>query len=461
MFLVIKQETLSLKAKKQCIMKILNYFLSHYGTDKSSIEYKRAKALSLILMFSITLITLLFFNNLFKGLVNEMIVDIVLSGLLLGALFIIKNGKEKLAGNILSLAIIILQIVAMFANPYKSIIPYQFYIFFLMILFAAMFGQRRVMIISTVLVMVSTIILYNTNKEFVPDKLKEITHHSITVFEIIIFIVSVLSFLFTNFINQAITELSKNAEKMKVQNAEMKKIVSQVKQSAYDLTSASQQLSSISQEISKRANEQAATTEEISASMEEMLATIIANTESAEETYVKTADSSDRLQKGSKTIMQTIELVNKIAGETKAISDIAFQTNILSLNASIEAAAAGEAGKGFAVVAKEVRALAERSKEALDKINELSEKGKHMSEEASKALNESLPEMKNSAKQIRKIAYSGKEQQSGADQINNSIQQLADITNRNSAAAEEMSASAEQLSAQAESLKEIVSNFKS
>jgi len=440
-------------------MKILNYFLSQFGEDKSSIEYKRARALSLILMFTTVLITLLFFHNLTKGLVNEMIVDVVLGGILTGALFMIRKRKEKLAGNILSLAIIILQIAAMFANPYKSIIPYQFYIFFVVILFAAMFGNRNILTISTFLVIVSTIILYNINKEFIPKDLTNITRHGLIVFEVIIFIVYVLSFLFTNFINQAITELSKSAEKMSIQNAEMKKVVNQVKQSAYDLTGASQQLSAISQEISKRANEQAATTEEISASMEEMLATIVANTENATSTYEKTEKSSKTLEDSSQIIMKTIDLVNKIADETVAISDIAFQTNILSLNASIEAAAAGEAGKGFAVVAKEVRALAERSKTALDKINELSETGKSMSQQAGKALNESLPEMKNSAERIKEIASASKEQQSGADQINNSIQQLSEITNQNSAAAEEMSASAEELSAQAESLKEIVANF--
>ncbi len=439
--------------------KLVDYFLINLSDDKSSIRYKRAKAFSLILIFAAGLITLLFFNNLIKGLVNEIIVDIVLFIVITAALFIIKSGKEKLAGNILSLAIIVLQIVAMFANPYKSIIPYQFYIFFVMILFSAMFGSRSVLSVSTVLIIISTIVLYNVNQEYIPNELKDITKHSLMVYEVLILIAFMLSFLFTNFINQAIHELSESAEKMKEQNKAMHEIVKQVKQSAFDLTSAGEQLSSISQEISKRANEQAATTEEISASMEEMLASIISNAEKAENTYSTTVVSAEKLENSRQVIIQTIDLVNKIAGETESISDIAFQTNILSLNASIEAAAAGEAGKGFAVVAKEVRALAERSKEALDKINNLSETGKQMSQEAGEALNQSLPEMKTSAQKIKDIALASKEQQSGANQINNSVQQLSEISNQNSAAAEEMSASAEELAAQAEALKEIIAGF--
>lgn len=291
------------------------------------------------------------------------------------------------------------------------------------------------------------------------DEMKTISKHGLVVYEVLILIAFTLSFLFTNYINQAISELSENSQLIKAQNQSMKRIVNEVKQSAFDLTNASQQLSSISQEISKRANEQAATTEEISASMEEMLATITSNTEKAENTFSKTEDSSEKLESSRQVIMQTIDLVNKIASETEAISDIAFQTNILSLNASIEAAAAGDAGKGFAVVAKEVRALAERSKAALDKINELSETGKQMSQQAGEALNLSLPEMKTSAERMKDIAIAGKEQEAGANQINNSVQQLSEISNQNSAAAEEMSASAEELSAQAESLKEIITGF--
>lgn len=401
--------------------RILGLILEKYAENKSSIRYKRTKALSLILFASSILILFLFINNIIKGLFVELVTDIFLLAVLIGAQFIIKSGREKLAGNIISIFITVLVIFAMFVHPVKSVLPYQFYVFFVMIIFSAMFGSRRVLSTVSFLAIISTIILFNVNEAFMTDEMKTISKHGLVVYEVLILIAFTLSFLFTNYINQAISELSENSQLIKAQNQSMKRIVNEVKQSAFDLTNASQQLSSISQEISKRANEQAATTEEISASMEEMLATITSNTEKAENTFSKTEDSSEKLESSRQVIMQTIDLVNKIASETEAISDIAFQTNILSLNASIEAAAAGDAGKGFAVVAKEVRALAERSKAALDKINELSETGKQMSQQAGEALNLSLPEMKTSAERMKDIAIAGKEQEAGANQINNSV----------------------------------------
>ncbi len=252
-------------------------------------------------------------------------------------------------------------------------------------------------------------------------------------------------------------DIARSTAKM---TSELNKVVGQILNNSNELTGASQSLSSISQKVTQNSNEQAATTEELASSMEEILTTIQSNTKNAETTSEKSEKTSKNLTRSSDVILQTIDLVDQISKNIIIISDISFQTNILSLNASIEAANAGIKGKGFAVVAQEISKLADKSKKASIEIETLSKKGKTMSGIAKKVLEKVLPEISENAEILKVIARASQEQSSGANQINDSIQQLTKTTNGNTVSAEEMNTSAEKLSAQAEQLKQIVSNFK-
>ena len=240
----------------------------------------------------------------------------------------------------------------------------------------------------------------------------------------------------------------------------LNKLVLQIKTNSQGLADASNQLSSISQEMSQSSNEQASTTEEISSSMEQMLATISSNVEKADNTSKISSKSAKKMEQSKELIIQTLNSVSEISEKIKIISTIADKTDVLSINAAIEAARAGEAGKGFAVVAQEIRKLADRTSLASEEIGELSKSNKNMSQVTSHQIGKVIPEILESAKLVNNIVTASKEQLTGVEGINNSIQQLMDITNQNSASSEEMSASAEQLSAQAEQLKEIIAMFK-
>ncbi len=242
-------------------------------------------------------------------------------------------------------------------------------------------------------------------------------------------------------------------------NINFREILTNLNDTAITVLDASSQLNSASQDVSERANEQAATTEEIASSMEEMLVVIESNTEKAKHTEDIVTKSVTDLETGNEIFLRTIKAVSDISKKASVISDIAFQTNILSLNASIQAAKAGTAGKGFSVVADEIRTLADKSKYSSEEINELSEIGKLVSKEAKEKFEKIMPEIKKSSNLVNFIASASKEQQKGLENINISIQQLTEITNKNSASAEEMSASAEELSTQAEQLKSLISVF--
>jgi methyl-accepting chemotaxis protein len=240
----------------------------------------------------------------------------------------------------------------------------------------------------------------------------------------------------------------------------LKEVVINIRAGAENIDVASSQISLSSQQISQGATELAASTEEISASMEQMVSNIQQNTENAQQTEKISSLASDSMVEMSKIGRESFDSISTIARKITIINDISFQTNLLALNAAVEAARAGEHGRGFAVVAAEVRKLAERSKLAADEIGDLSRNSLQITEETRESLDTLVPEIQKTSQLVKEISAASLEQNSGANQINVTLQQLNVVTQQNAASSEEMATSADELSTQAESLKQAVAYFK-
>ena len=437
-------------------MKILDNFLTKVSSDKSSIKYKKAKTLFVIVSITFILIFLMMIKNFVSGNINPGIVGVFILSSLIVVLFIIKKGKVLLAGSIVTLAILLVEIFAMITNPIKTIIPYQYYVFFIMILISAMYSPKYILATTYLLVITSTSFWYFQNKSSIPADLQEITQYSFIIYQILILMNFIFSYILTTYVNQAISDLSKKNNKIEKQQQKMVKVAQKLKQNVKEVMQASDMQRTVSEQITESTSEQAATTEEISSSMEQMLITIQSNTQSIDEMYKKSNKSSAKLEKSSKVILQMIDLADDISKKINIISDISNKTDILSINASIEASHAGDYGRGFAIVAQEIRKLADESKLSAKKIKKLSKNSSNISQIARKVLENIIPEIVNNAKVLEKITTANKEQSIGADAINDSIQQLSSTTNQNSASAEEMSYAAEQLSTQAKQLSNAV-----
>ncbi|MDD2888451.1 MAG: cache domain-containing protein [Aliarcobacter sp.] len=196
-------------------------------------------------------------------------------------------------------------------------------------------------------------------------------------------------------------------------------------------------------------NEAAASLEETAAAIEEITSNIRNNTENIAKmaTYsnrvTASANDGEKLANQTTQAMDEINVqVNSINEAISVIDQIAFQTNILSLNAAVEAATAGEAGKGFAVVAAEVRNLASRSAEAAKEIKSIVEnattkanQGKLIAGNMINGYKELNQNITNTINLIQDIEMSSKEQLTGIEQINDAVNQLDQQTQKNAAVA--------------------------
>jgi methyl-accepting chemotaxis protein len=226
--------------------------------------------------------------------------------------------------------------------------------------------------------------------------------------------------------------------------------------------------------LSTKANEQAASIEETAASLEEITSLTRNNTENSIKMgefgkSVKTSvnEGQELANKTANSMEEINEKVTSINEAITVIDQIAFQTNILSLNAAVEAATAGEAGKGFAVVAQEVRNLAARSAEAAKEIKDLVEDANAKANEGKIISSEMINGYENLNQQISKnisiideVTSASKEQMSGIEQINDAMTMLDRVTQENAEEANQTTTISNEVSILANKLVEDAKNKK-
>ncbi len=234
------------------------------------------------------------------------------------------------------------------------------------------------------------------------------------------------------------------------------RIIGGLNDGADQVNAAAGQVSSASQQLAAGASEQASSLEETSSALEQMAAMTRTNAANAKEANELSARSHRDAGSGNETMGAISESSGQISKIIKVIEEIAFQTNLLALNAAVEAARAGEHGKGFAVVADEVRNLAQRAAQASREITGLIEDSVSRAKEGTDAMQAIVGGVAKVSELIDGIATASEEQAQGVDQVNTAVSQMDKVTQQNAAGAEESASAAEELSAQAAAVKSMV-----
>ncbi|WP_430424679.1 methyl-accepting chemotaxis protein [Phenylobacterium sp.] len=240
----------------------------------------------------------------------------------------------------------------------------------------------------------------------------------------------------------------------------LRDVVANAAKASSEVAAGSQQLSATAEQVSQGATEQAASVEEASASMEEMAANIKQTADNAAQTEQIARQSAKDAEASGEAVTRAVTAMQTIAEKITIVQEIARQTDLLALNAAVEAARAGEHGKGFAVVASEVRKLAERSQTAATEIGAVSSDTVKAAQSAGEMLTRLVPDIRRTSELVTEISAACREQDIGAAQINEAIQQLDKVTQTNSSASEQMSATSEELAAQAEELQAAMAFFR-
>ena len=255
-------------------------------------------------------------------------------------------------------------------------------------------------------------------------------------------------------------EIGKTANSLNGFIEHIQAIMRDISEAVITLSATANIVKSTAENVKDNSGKQVVSIEQTTTAISQISVSISQNAENAKSTEELASGAAKLTTDGGKAVQETLKAMKDISQRVKLIEDFAYQTDLLALNAMIEAARVGEAGAGFAVVADAVRRLAEQSQVSAKEIGELSESSVKIAQEAGDLVHSVVPDIHKTAELVQQIALASNEQALGVREINTSMEQLDGSAGQSDLASNTLASSSDEVREIVQKLERQVSLFK-
>lgn len=414
------------------IQLILRYFSSNLAEESYTVRQKAAAFIFLnisgLFLNSVYLFAISISNSNIHLMINYIAFPVILLNLIL-----LKKVKFRYAFNFFTLSFIILFMIRIYITPDLHLEKFlnEFYFLLAFFVLSILFTTELVIIISSGIIMVGTMCYYFLNVGHFGPQINSYIDAAIINYEFAIFMITVTLIISTRIIKNNIAYADKQAMQAEVQKEKAMnafKTVSLTSETMHDMSSV---INDLTLNLNESTNKQAVNIEEMSSTIEILNQSIIKNAEYAGLAAQSSGERTMVVRRSERLLKRVIASIRDISMRVSFIQDVARQTNILSLNAAIEANRAGQSGRGFSAVANGIKKLADQSQKSAKDIISLVNEGLSVSDQANDYLNAIVENSEKSTDLMTEISEALMEQINNITQINIGMSEINNAAQTN------------------------------
>ena len=451
------------------MFKFLDFFITEYKKD-DHLTQKQAKSFTLMLLLGIALDILYLLSNIFfthntiKYNLNFFLSPILFLLIIVVSLYLVKIHRLIEAGNFSMTSLILIEAFISFVSL-KNKVPFSFvfagtYYYMLMLLgISVFFTSNFFLSLNTVLIIFSSILNLIIVKTYAtPEALGHLKTATIDFLTATIALYAILIFS-KNIVKSAFNLIVKEKNEKDRQNEKLSELFEAIRKVVVELETLSKTLTTISKLIVERSSQQASSIQQVAFSTQKINDVITETYTLAQQTQENASNSFEKYLKSKQILNETIESFLKIINQIKHINEFADKTEILAINAAIEAAHASEIASGFSVIAQEIRELSDFIKQHSLEISQTAQTSQKNSTVTLKEFDELTSEIQNYTEFIQNISQTSQILFQAIKQIYKETSLLSEHSEKNLTLADKLQKTSDQLSAISKKLKNMISSI--